>query len=262
MNTQENSVGKPLANANWLQAHHNAKLPERIAFAKMLAELTPKSIVDLGCATGLWLEVLNEYMPEDCEFVGIDADDEVLRIASEKSKKWKRKVTFLKMDLEKDVCRIPSSDITLAFNIFPYIQNLDNFLNILSNRVPKGKLIVRQYDGASIRFGPMPTAERQRMESDLRLSTEGSQKFKHYDLDRTFSSIYRSNYTNIKCSFELFERTSPFPESFIPYYNGTLDWTLQNLSESSATKLKKWINQGDQLSNRYFFEVDLVAILS
>lgn len=262
MNTQENSVGKPLANAKWLEDHHNAKLPERTAFAKKLAELSPKSIVDLGCATGLWLELLNEYMPEDCEFIGIDADYEVLSIASERSKNWKRKVTFLQMDLEKDVSKIPPGDITLAFNIFPYIQDIDDFIDILSNRVPRGKLIVRQYDGASIRFGPMPTAERQKMESDLRLSTEGSKKFNHYDLDRTFSALYRSHYTNIKYSFELFERTSPFPESFIPYYNGTLDWTLQNLSERSALKLQKWINQDNSLSNRYFFEVDLVAILS
>lgn len=34
MVSQENSTGKPLADANWLEIHHRAKLPERIAFTK------------------------------------------------------------------------------------------------------------------------------------------------------------------------------------------------------------------------------------
>ncbi len=55
MISQENSTGRPLADAKWLENHHRAKLPERTAFAKKLAKLNPKNIVDLGCATGLWL---------------------------------------------------------------------------------------------------------------------------------------------------------------------------------------------------------------
>ena len=69
MNSEENSSGKPLANSSWLLNHHRAKIPERTAFAKRLAKLQPKKIVDLGCATGLWLELLNEILPQDCEFM-------------------------------------------------------------------------------------------------------------------------------------------------------------------------------------------------
>lgn len=79
---QENSSGKPLADTIWLENHHRAKLPERTAFAKRLVELHPKSIVDLGCASGLWLELLNQLLPEDCEFIGIDSDGEALSIAA------------------------------------------------------------------------------------------------------------------------------------------------------------------------------------
>ena len=38
-----------------------------------------------------------------------------------------------------------------------------------------------------------------------------------------------------------FERVSPFDENFIPYYQGTLIWTIQHLSEVSANNLKKWM---------------------
>ncbi|MGN0797601.1 MAG: class I SAM-dependent methyltransferase [Christensenellales bacterium] len=262
MLTRENSTGKPLAGAEWLKIHHQAKLNERIAFAKKLVSLKPKSIVDLGCATGLWLDLFNQLLPSECEFIGIDSDKESLDIALCRSKSWGRKVTFLQLDLEKDAILIPPSDLTLAFNIFPYINNLDGFIKILSSRVPRGMLAVRQYDGASIRFGPMKTSERQKIELDLRIATENSQKFNHYDLDRTFSVLRKSNYKLCEYGFELFERTGPFTADFMPYYNETLDWTKQNLSEISSKYLEKWIDEDPFGINRYFYEVDLVALLS
>lgn len=262
MITEENSTGKPLANANWLEKHHNAKIPERTAFAKKLVELHPKKIIDLGCASGLWLELLNDIMPVECEFIGIDSDSETLAIAIQRSRSWKRKISFIELDIEKDTKNIPSGDLTLAFNIFPYINDIDTFIEGLAARGPKGTLAVRQYDGASIRFGPMPTVERQRIESDLRVATENSQKFRHYDLDRTFNALRNSSYSKKEYQFELFERSSPFSDDFIPYYKGTLDWTCQFLSEKSADFLKAWMLEDPLMLNRYFYEVDLVALLS
>lgn len=262
MLSQENSTGKPLADPNWLYAHHIAKLPERTAFAKRLAGLHPKSVVDLGCATGLWLELLDKYFPNECEFIGIDCDNESLNIAINKSKCWKRKVSFIQLDLEKDVSQIPAGDLTLAFNVFPYIQDLDSFVKTLSLRLPHGTLAIRQYDGASIRFGPMKTSERQEMESDLRVATESSKKFYHYDMDRTFQALRKSFYEHIELNFELFERTSPFPEDFIPYYQETMIWTCQHLSQASSERFRKWMSEDPDMINRYFYEVDLVALLS
>lgn len=259
---QENSTGRPLADMTWLENHHRAKLPERTAFAKRLATLCPKNVVDLGCASGLWLELLDKFLPTECEFIGIDCDPESLNVAESKSKLWKRKASFLRLDLEKDVLQIPAADITLAFNIFPYINNLDSFVNTLSLRHPRGTLVVRQYDGASIRFGPMATAERQKMELDLRVATEKSQKFHHYDLDRTFSALRKSAYKFADYGFELFERVSPFGNDFIPYYKGTLEWTCQQLSDVAAERLRRWIEIDPTMADYYFYEVDLVALLS
>lgn len=262
MITEENSSGKPLANISWLENHHQAKLPERTRYAEKLAKLHPQNVVDLGCASGLWLELLNQILPSECEFIGIDSDKEALDMAFQRSKSWKRKSSFMQLDIEKEISKIPAADLTLAFNIFPYIRNLDAFLSGLKARVPRGTLAIRQYDGASIRFGPMPTSERQQIESDLRVALESSLKFRHYDLDRTFTAIRNSAYTHKTFEFELFERSSPFSENFIPYYNGTLSWTCQHISEISATILKKWMSEDPFMQNRYFYEVDLVAILS
>lgn len=262
MVSQENSIGKPLANANWLACHHQAKLPERIAFAKRLATFKPKSLVDLGCASGLWLEVLNQFLPIECEFIGIDIDEELLDMALQRSNLWQRKVSFIQLDLEYETSRIPACDLTLAFNIFSYITNLDSFINTLSQRNPRGTLAVRQYDGASIRFGPMPTSKRQEIEVDLRIATKSSQRFRHYDIDRTFDVLRHSAYQKCSFEFELFERSSPFPVDFLPYYKETLLWTSQFLSEKTADYFHKWIDTDPNMENRYIYEVDLIALLS
>lgn len=267
MKSQENSTGKPLADATWLRNHHIAKLPERTAFVKKLMKLKPKSIVDLGCATGLWLDLFNKYLPEECSFIGIDSDTKSLEIAKSRSKKWNRHVEFQNLDIEKNISLIPPSDLTLAFNIFPYITDLDNFIYLLSKRQPRGYLAIRQYDGASIRFGPMNTADRQKMEIDLRVSTESSKKFHHYDLDRTYDALHKalekSDFRQGEFWFELYERKSPFPKNFIPYYISTLNWTCQHISPLSAEKLQKWIDEDPCFTlDRYFYEVDLIALLS
>lgn len=262
MISNENSIGKPLAAANWLKAHHIAKLTERTTFAKKLATFNPRNVVDLGCASGLWLELLNQILPTECEFIGIDSDPELLHMAAQRGHLWNRKVSFFQLDLEKDVSKIPSSDLTLAFNIFPYIKNLESFIETLFHRTHRGILAVRQYDGASIRFGPMPTSKRQAIETELRIATENSDAFHHYDLDRTYNVLRHSSYKNQLYDFELFKRVSPFPADFLPYYQETMDWTCQFLSKDLADYFRKWIEEDPLMRNRYFFEVDLVAILS
>lgn len=263
MITQENSSGKPLADAEWLYKHHRAKFPERKAFAEKLIEYNPKTIVDLGCASGLWLEVFDKVVPNDCTFIGIDSDEEILELAKKRSRSWDRTSSFMKLDIESQASLIPPADLTLAFNIFPYIKDLDHFLKVLSNRCPCGALVVRQYDGASIRFGPMPTDKRQSIESSLRVATENSKKFRHYDLDRTYEALNNSSYKYKSYAFELFERTSPFPEDFIPYYRDMLQWTCDHISDSSAQYLSRWLDEdANYCMKRYFFEVDLVAVLS
>ncbi|MDR2590578.1 MAG: class I SAM-dependent methyltransferase [Oscillospiraceae bacterium] len=262
MVSQENSTGKPLADFNWLALHHRAKLPERTTFAKRIATLEPKSVVDLGCASGLWLEVLDQFLPTECEFIGIDSDEKVLNMAVQRSSSWQRKTSFIQLDLEREASQIPPCDLTLAFNIFPYIKNLDLFIDILSCRVPHGTLAIRQYDGASLRFGPMPTSKRQEIEVELRIATENSKQFYHYDLDRTFKILRQSSYQISNYEFELFERSSPFTAEFLPYYKDTLLWTCQFLSKKSADYLHTWIDADPLMLNHYFYEVDLVAILS
>lgn len=262
MGLWNNATGRPLADATWLEAHHIAKLPERRAFANRLRKLEPRTVLDLGCATGLWLELLNEVLPSDCRFIGLDSDEQSLEIARKRSEAWSRETDYVCLDIERNVAEVPSADLVLAFNVFPYISDLDEFLRGLFNRLPHARLAVRQYDGASIRFGPMDTADRQNMESSLRIAAESSQQFNHYDLDRAIAALRKLDTRQCEFNFELFARSDPFPQDFLPYYEQTIEWTRALLPKAEADKLQRWVDLGSRRGNRYFFEVDLVALLS
>ena len=261
MTRWRNPSGLPLASAGWLEAHHRAKLSERRIFAERLAVYKPSRVVDLGCGTGLWLELLNDVLEPGCEVIGVDTDEGSLAEARRRSAGWPRPVTFERLDIEAEPERVPAADMTLAFNIFPYLKAPAELLSIIADR--RGTLAVRQYDGAALRFGPMEPRRRDLIESSLRASVGSSSQFRHYDLDRAFELLAKSSFKRKELGFELFSRTAPFPEEFLAYYEGTLNWTLDLLSEAAADALTTWL---DQPSNggaaRYFFEVDLTAILS
>lgn len=255
-----NGSGMFCSSAEWLEAHHRAKLPERKAFAERLAAHRPKRLVDLGCGVGLWLELLNDLLPSDCEFIGIDADDDVLDQAAARTYDCDRSVTFERVDLNSELDAIPPADITLAFNLFSFV---DDPARLIGGIAANGSsLAIRQYDGAAIRFGPMDPDLRNSIESSLLASFASSGEPRHYDLDRLMQSLATSPFAKRETQFELFARAAPFPEDFLAYYTGMMSWTLSRLSNGAGDKFRSWLEAEGASAGRYFFEVDLVAVLS
>jgi len=134
MSTQRNNSGFQLSHSNWLENHHNAKKDLRYDFAKKLALRNPKSIVDIGCGTGLWLSIFNEILPKDCKFIGIDFDRNSLKEAEGRAAKWDRECEWISLDINKDAEKIPPADLALIFNFSSYIEDLDSILAILSKK--------------------------------------------------------------------------------------------------------------------------------
>lgn len=260
-----NESGKPLSSSDWLYHHHQAKLDERAAFAKKLFKNSPKTIVDLGCGSGLWLDLLDKIAPKECEFIGVDQDQIILSQAKILSKKWKRKSSFYSYDFEQTE-NLPKADIFMIFNIFPYIKEPSIFLeNIKSKLNPNGLLAIRQYDGAALRFGPLTHKHRLIIDNALYSSIGLSEQFHHYDMDRIFETIHKSPFQYKDIDFELYKRISPFEESFIKYYQNTVEWTMQYISENAHKILVNWYEKyvlNHHENDAYFFEVDLTAILS
>lgn len=260
-----NSEGNPLSAESWLAAHHQAKRPEREAFVnKLCTEFSPRKIVDIGCGTGLWLDIFSARVGENCELIGIEKDLNSLELAIKRSSKWPCKSKFINLDIELDT-DLPEADLYLAFNIFPYLNNplatIDKIRTALS---PGGTLVIRQYDGGMLRIGPLSESAREIIDSSLRTSVSNSSQFYHYDLDRVFRTSSQSLFKKKNFEFEVFFRKTPFPEEFKEYFFNTTNWMLGLISDRARICLNKWTeefaNHGAQ--GGYFMEVDLIIFMS
>ncbi len=263
MSTWRNISGRPLSSNEWLQTHHNAKLPERIRFAKTIASKKPKRIVDLGCGPALWFDLLDKYLPDDCEFFGIDSDSSSLVLARDKAKYWNRKSYFIGLNIDEQPEQIPEADLYLAFNIFPYIINTGLLLETLSKKLtPYGLVLIRQYDGGMLRIGPLAQDNRSEISNSLQSATIRSGQFKHYDMDRVFEIISQPSPFKSSISFETYSRIAPFDEPTTRYIRGTIEWEKSLVSENARKKLESWEQNHLGLLPAYFIGVDLIAELS
>jgi SAM-dependent methyltransferase len=267
MSHWHNECGRPLSSDSWLEAHHQAKLPERKNFVKLIAERAPRRVVDLGCGPGLWLELCADVLKKDCEIFGFDSDERALETARERARDWAQSSRFETLDVEARSNEMPEADVFLAFNVFPYVSDPMSLLeNIRSKLRPGGCLIVRQYDGALLRMGPMSDQDRKLIDESLMDSVIGSGQFKHYDLDRVFHTIASSSYPSKSIDFEVFQRVAPYPPEFRNYFFNTMQWTRKYLSDEARDRLDRWLEvrakDASTSPPSYFMEVDLVAWLS
>lgn len=208
---RSNQSGRPLSATDWLECHHLAKLPERQRFAERIVNSAPKTIVDLGCGPGLWLRELSEASTHPLTLIGLDQDTDSLESASRMLSGSPHKIVLREIDFETEPHSLPSGDIYLAFNIFPYISNAKKFIKDLHTYMQIGsQLIVRQYDGGLLRFGPMFFRDRVHLETVMSTSVGESDLFNHYAMDEVYSLLQDSSYSNKTFEFETFSRFSPF----------------------------------------------------
>lgn len=256
----ENATGHALSAPAWLETHHAAKLPERMQFARSLIKYHPRRLLDLGCGTGLWLDTLDKVLPADCEFVGIDADPQALALAHKRARRWDRKSKFLRCDLVADLASLPSADMVLAFNMLPYLPNALEMLEHLREKA--SRIIIRQYDGDTMRIGPMPPDERHSIDRALHAALGKHGDPSHYDLDRAFHLIHASTLAIESLDFELTRRCAPFSSEFAAYLEGTIEWMRMHLPDDTRHLLDHTLarlGNGDAL---YFTQVDLIAVLA
>lgn len=262
MTAWRNATGRTLSSPEWLEVHHVAKLPERTQFAQTLACTRPRTILDLGCGTGLWLDLLNEYLPQDCELIGIDSDERSLDFARNRARRWDRRSRFFTCDLASDFDQLPRADMVLAFNVFPYLADPARVVDRLLARTGASRLIIRQYDGAMIRIGPMPSNDRFVVDAALRAALQGNAEFDHYPLDRIYEVIRQLGFSIERLDFEMTQRHAPFPPEFKPYFEGTVGWIRDHLSDHARTRLDLALTRGRTDGSLYFLASDLIAVLS
>jgi SAM-dependent methyltransferase len=261
-----NPSGSPLSDISWLERHHAAKRPERIKFIEQILALKPKSIVDLGCGPGLWLEEIANTANTHLRLIGMDKDQKSLDSARHRLNNTPHDVSLYCFDLENDLNQIPNADIYLAFNIFPYLRNASDFLGAFHSLIPAGAtLIVRQYDGGLLRFGPMAPQVRAHLDFALNVAVGDSRQFNHFAMDSVFSALKNGPFLYKRLEFEAFSRTSPYTAEFSEYLQATVEWSLDFAPENICEELKNWrgfSNNDNGFLPSYFVSIDLVGWLS
>jgi len=264
MSNWYNEIGKPLSSPDWLEVHHKAKLPERSLFVQRILAKAPRTIVDIGCGTGLWLDLINNNDKSDAYYIGFDSDPHSLEIAASKAMSWNRRWDYSLKDLGSENFKCPEADLIIAFNVFPYLDNANALLTSLRKALrPGGLLVIRQYDGALLRFGPLDQRKRSSIENSLQSSLLASQKFSHFDLDRIYKLISLSDFDSKKYEFETYQRYSPYDPFALEYIKNMLRWTSQNTNAYSGEYISDFLAGIESTENvSYFVEFDFVAWLS
>jgi len=102
----------------------NALLSLERRFLEPLLPCTPRlDVVDLGCGTGRWLEILREREPRS--LFGLDASEEMLE---EAKKKLKYAAHFVRADGAKFPFKTGSADVVLGNFVLSYVEEAEDFL--------------------------------------------------------------------------------------------------------------------------------------
>lgn len=262
MSTQRNNSGFQLSDSTWLENHHNAKKDLRYEFAQKLALRKPKTIVDIGCGTGLWLNIFNEVLPKDCKFIGVDFDINSLKEAESRAKDWNRDCEWISLNVNKDAEKIPKADLALIFNFSSYIEDLDSFLAILSKERGFKEIALRQFAGDEIKFGPFAPTIHTQIDQSIKNSIGSSRQIRYFDMDRLISAANSSKRTVTLNNFELFKAFSPFDNNTFPYIKETAEWTLDRVSNNEKPYIQNWLKKAnDKETSLYFFSLDWTALL-
>lgn len=104
---------------------------------RMLPSIEGKTILDLGCGTGIFTFLFEEYNP--AELLAIDLSDEMLNIAKEKALKKNSIAQFLQGDVS-EAASYPAKEFDFIFSSTTthYIANLNKLFENIHNCLKTG----------------------------------------------------------------------------------------------------------------------------
>ena len=106
---------------------------ERRVLAPLLPMASGLDVVDLGCGTGRWLEILKTRRPH--RLVGVDCSPEMLAIAREKTD---GAAEYLEGDCNQLVYPPASADLILCNFLLSYIEDMPSFLGRIHRMLRPG----------------------------------------------------------------------------------------------------------------------------
>lgn len=112
------------------------------AIKKLVPNLENKEIIDLGCGTGRFSFLFEQFKPK--RIIGIDISDKMINMAEDIAKGKNSRVSFIKSDIE-NLSNIQSNSIDFVFSstVLHYIKNLEGIMKEMYRVLkPKGTCIL------------------------------------------------------------------------------------------------------------------------
>ena len=158
---------------------------------------------------------------------------------------------------------LPAADLFLCFNMFGYFERKGLLLRRMKERLlPNGSIVIRQYDGATMRLGRMHHEARLRIDMALYAGVGASRQFGHYAMDDTLGAVADAGFPRVEIEFETFFRLSPFSDEFQPYLQGTLEWITNYVGDAANADVRRWFERATRETLHYFSEIDVVCWIS
>ncbi|WDV45774.1 class I SAM-dependent methyltransferase [Clostridiaceae bacterium M8S5] len=97
------------------------------AIEKLMPNLNNKVVIDLGCGTGRFSFLFEQYKP--VKVTGIDISEEMITLAKEKALSKGSRVNFIKGDIE-NLSQIDTNsvDLVFSFTVLHYLKDLNSFM--------------------------------------------------------------------------------------------------------------------------------------
>lgn len=108
---------------------------------EMLPDIKNKVVLDLGCGTGIFTFLLEQYSPS--ALVGIDLSDEMLKIAADKADENRSIARFIQGDASKAASYTDGEyDLIFSSTMTHYIQDLDALFANISKCLRTGGMCI------------------------------------------------------------------------------------------------------------------------
>lgn len=107
----------------------------------MLPDLNQKTILDLGCGTGIFTFLLEQYKPK--KIVGLDLSEEMLNIAKKKASQRDSKAKFILGDVTNVFDYVQTEyDFIFSSTTTHYIEDLETFFTNIHKCLKVGGICI------------------------------------------------------------------------------------------------------------------------
>ncbi len=238
------TVVPDFSSPGWLRAHHVVKEASRRRLIGHLTVNGQSRVLDLGCGPGLWFPYFVDHLDLTGCLVGLDRTIESLREARTKEELNDNVNVFVVVG---DALHLPfisnQFDIVLCTNVVEQVSE-PRFLIREALRVlrPDGRIVLREFDGATILYHPLDPSLQARIQLVLAQSASESRLGLNYLGGRTLPGLVQ------QAGFAVEERTSegtllvsPLTRDELRFVSGIAQWQLTaSIGSISAEDVKRW----------------------